>query len=33
MSTPDRIERITLSLAYLPLSTPVSDAKVSTGRQ
>jgi len=33
MSSPDRIERITLSLAYLPLSTPVSDAKVSTGRQ
>lgn len=33
MSSPDLIERITLSLAYLPLSTPVSDAKVSTGRQ
>jgi L-talarate/galactarate dehydratase len=32
-ASPDRIERITLSLAYLPLSTPVSDAKVSTGRQ
>lgn len=29
----DRIERITLSLAYLPLKNPVSDAKVSTGRQ
>ena len=29
----DLIERITLSLAYLPLSTPVSDAKVSAGRQ
>jgi len=29
----DRIERITLSLAYLPLRNPVSDAKVSTGRQ
>jgi L-talarate/galactarate dehydratase len=29
----DRIEQITLSLAYLPLAAPVSDAKVSTGRQ
>jgi L-alanine-DL-glutamate epimerase-like enolase superfamily enzyme len=29
----DRIARITLSLAFLPLKTPVSDAKVSTGRQ
>jgi L-alanine-DL-glutamate epimerase-like enolase superfamily enzyme len=29
----DRIERITLSLAFLPLASPVSDAKVSTGRQ
>jgi L-alanine-DL-glutamate epimerase-like enolase superfamily enzyme len=29
----DRIERITLSLAFLPLKNPVSDAKVSTGRQ
>jgi L-talarate/galactarate dehydratase len=29
----DFIERITLSLAHLPLSAPVSDAKVSTGRQ
>lgn len=29
----DRIEQITLSLAYLPLAVPVSDAKVSTGRQ
>ncbi len=29
----DRIEQITLSLAYLPLSHPVSDAKVATGRQ
>jgi L-alanine-DL-glutamate epimerase-like enolase superfamily enzyme len=31
--TYDRIEQITLSLAYLPLAAPVSDAKVSTGRQ
>jgi L-alanine-DL-glutamate epimerase-like enolase superfamily enzyme len=29
----DRIERIQLSLAFLPLKTPVSDAKVATGRQ
>lgn len=29
----DRIEQIILSLVYLPLKTPVSDAKVSTGRQ
>jgi L-talarate/galactarate dehydratase len=29
----DRIEWIKLSLAYLPLATPVSDAKVLTGRQ
>lgn len=29
----DRIEQITLSLAYLPLAAPISDAKVSTGRQ
>jgi L-alanine-DL-glutamate epimerase-like enolase superfamily enzyme len=29
----DRIARIQLSLAYLPLATPVSDAKVLTGRQ
>jgi L-talarate/galactarate dehydratase len=29
----DRIERITLSLAYLPLENPVSDAKVTSGRQ
>jgi len=33
MRSADSIEKITLSLAYLPLSTPVSDAKVSTGRQ
>lgn len=32
-ASPDYIERITLSLAYLPLANPVSDAKVSTGRQ
>lgn len=30
---PDRIERVELSLAYLPLATPISDAKVLTGRQ
>ena len=29
----DRIEWIKLSLAYLPLATPISDAKVLTGRQ
>lgn len=29
----DRIERVKLSLAYLPLATPISDAKVLTGRQ
>jgi L-alanine-DL-glutamate epimerase-like enolase superfamily enzyme len=29
----DRIERIALSLAILPLKVPVSDAKVLTGRQ
>jgi L-alanine-DL-glutamate epimerase-like enolase superfamily enzyme len=29
----DRIERIRISLASLPLQNPVSDAKVSTGRQ
>lgn len=29
----DRIERISLSLAHLPLKAPVSDAKVATGRQ
>ena len=31
--TGDRIEHIELSLVYLPLATPVSDAKVLTGRQ
>jgi L-alanine-DL-glutamate epimerase-like enolase superfamily enzyme len=29
----DRIERVELSLAFLPLKTPISDAKVLTGRQ
>jgi L-alanine-DL-glutamate epimerase-like enolase superfamily enzyme len=29
----DRIERVKLSLVYLPLATPISDAKVLTGRQ
>lgn len=29
----DRISRIHLSLAFLPLRTPISDAKVLTGRQ
>jgi len=29
----DRIERVRLSLAFLPLKTPISDAKVLTGRQ
>ncbi|MBW8812623.1 MAG: mandelate racemase/muconate lactonizing enzyme family protein [Caulobacterales bacterium] len=29
----DRIERLDLSLVILPLKTPVSDAKVTTGRQ
>ena len=29
----DRIDRINVSLAYLPLAVPVSDAKVLTGRQ
>ena len=32
-SAGDRIERIRLSLTILPLQTPVSDAKVATGRQ
>lgn len=31
--TTDRIERIRLSTVYLPLATPISDAKVFTGRQ
>jgi L-talarate/galactarate dehydratase len=29
----DRIERVRLSLVFLPLATPISDAKVLTGRQ
>jgi L-talarate/galactarate dehydratase len=29
----DRIDGIELSLAFLPLATPISDAKVLTGRQ
>ena len=29
----DSIERVELSLAFLPLKTPISDAKVLTGRQ
>ena len=29
----DRIEWIGLSLVFLPLATPISDAKVLTGRQ
>jgi L-alanine-DL-glutamate epimerase-like enolase superfamily enzyme len=33
MTRPDRIDSIGLSLAFLPLATPVSDAKVLTGRQ
>jgi len=33
MTRPDRIESIDLSLAFLPLATPISDAKVLTGRQ
>jgi L-alanine-DL-glutamate epimerase-like enolase superfamily enzyme len=32
-ATADRIERIRLSLAFLPLASPVSDAKVAAGRQ
>ncbi|MFZ3711488.1 enolase, partial [Salmonella enterica subsp. enterica] len=31
--TGDRIEWLKLSLAFLPLATPVCDAKVLTGRQ
>ena len=34
MITPaDRISSIRLSSCYLPLATPISDAKVFTGRQ
>jgi L-alanine-DL-glutamate epimerase-like enolase superfamily enzyme len=32
-ASPDRIARIDLSSCYLPLATPISDAKVLTGRQ
>src|SRR5258708_3933016 len=32
-SSGDRIESVRLSLAYLPLAAPISDAKVLTGRQ
>lgn len=32
-ATRDRIARVHLSLAFLPLATPISDAKVLTGRQ
>src|SRR5687767_12069323 len=32
-ATSDRIEWIQLSLVFLPLKTPISDAKVLTGRQ
>lgn len=32
-SSADRIDWIRLSLAFLPLATPISDAKVLTGRQ
>jgi len=31
--TGDRIDRVRLSLLYLPLTAPISDAKVLTGRQ
>ncbi|HVX42728.1 MAG TPA: mandelate racemase/muconate lactonizing enzyme family protein [Mycobacteriales bacterium] len=33
MQQGDRIERVELSSVYLPLDTPISDAKVFTGRQ
>ncbi|HET7527174.1 MAG TPA: enolase, partial [Burkholderiaceae bacterium] len=33
VATTDRIEWIQLSLVFLPLKTPISDAKVLTGRQ
>ena len=32
-ATTDRIEWIGLSLSFLPLASPISDAKVLTGRQ
>jgi L-talarate/galactarate dehydratase len=33
VSSDDRLEKIDVSLVILPLQTPISDAKVSTGRQ
>ena len=33
MSSPDRISSVRISSVYLPLATPISDAKVLTGRQ
>jgi L-alanine-DL-glutamate epimerase-like enolase superfamily enzyme len=33
MTRQDRIDSVDLSLAFLPLATPISDAKVFTGRQ
>ena len=33
MTRQDRIDSVDLSLAFLPLATPISDAKVLTGRQ
>ncbi|GAB2999005.1 mandelate racemase/muconate lactonizing enzyme family protein [Amycolatopsis acidiphila] len=32
-ATPDRISGLSLALVYLPLASPISDAKVLTGRQ
>jgi hypothetical protein len=32
-ATTDRIEWVKLHLTFLPLATPISDAKVLTGRQ
>jgi L-talarate/galactarate dehydratase len=32
-SSTDAISSVTLSLAFLPLAAPISDAKVLTGRQ
>jgi L-alanine-DL-glutamate epimerase-like enolase superfamily enzyme len=33
VASTDRIEHVALSLVFLPLATPISDAKVLTGRQ
>src|ERR1700761_304900 len=33
MTPQDRMDSVELSLAFLPLATPISDAKVFTGRQ